>query len=127
MMRLFRHKLFQALLAKEIITTRIVDLLLSWQHPGFSVFRGEPAEPHDRAARERLVRYLLHPAFALDRLHYDPDTATVTCHPAKGSDQDGKSDSPTISSALDWLAAVATHIPDKGQQLLRYYVTDRFM
>jgi hypothetical protein len=121
MMRLFRHKLFQALLAKEIITTRIVDLLLSWQHPGFSVFRGEPVEPHDRAARERLVRYLLHPAFALDRLHYDPDTATVTYHPAKGSDQDAKSDSPTISSALDWLAAVVTHIPDKGQQLLRYY------
>jgi hypothetical protein len=122
MMRLFRHKLFQALLAKELITTTIVDLLLSWQHPGFSVFRGEPVEPDDRAARERLVRYLLHPPFAMERLHYDPATGTVIYHPAKkGSDQDGKSDSPAISSALDWLAAVVTHIPDKGQQLVRYY------
>jgi hypothetical protein len=73
-------------------------------------------------ARERLVRYLLHPPFALDRLHYDSDTGTVIYHPAtKGSEQHGKSDPPAISSALDWLAAVVTHIPDKGQQLLRYY------
>jgi hypothetical protein len=122
MMRPFRHKLFQALLAEEIITTRIVDLLLSWQHPGLSVFRGELVEPDDRGTRERLVRYLLHPPFALDRLHYDPDTGTVIYHPAKkGSDQDSKSDSPAISSALDWLAAVVTPIPDKGQQLVRYY------
>jgi hypothetical protein len=78
MMRLFRHKLSQALLPKEIITTSIVDLLLSWQHAGFSVFRGEPVEPCDPAAREQLVRYLLHPAFAMERLHYDPAAGTVT-------------------------------------------------
>jgi hypothetical protein len=33
-----------------MITARIVDLLLSWQHPGFSVFRREPTEPDDWAA-----------------------------------------------------------------------------
>lgn len=88
----------------------------------FSVFRGEPVQPDDRAARERLVRYLLHPPFALDRLHYDSHTGTVSYHPEKkGSDRGSNSDSPTISSALDWLAAVVTHIPNKGQQLVRFY------
>jgi hypothetical protein len=122
LMRLFRHRLFKALLARELITPAMVDLLLSWQHPGFSVFRGEPVQPDDRAARERLVRYLLHPPFALDRLHYDSHTGTVTYHPEKkGSDRGSNSDSPAISSALDWLAAVVTHIPNKGQQLVRFY------
>ena len=76
----------------------------------------------DPAARERLVRYLLHPAFAMERLHYDPAAGTVTYNPAKQArDRHGRPDSPAVSSALDWLAAIVTHIPDKGQQLLRYY------
>jgi hypothetical protein len=83
MMHLFRHSVFQALLAEEKINPGIVDLLLSWQQPGFSVFRGEPVEPNDTAPRERLVRYLLHPAFATEMLHYDSTTATVTYNPAK--------------------------------------------
>ena len=120
MMHFFRHNLFQALLASEVITPRIVDLLLSWQHPGFSPFRGNPVEADDRTATERLVRYLLHPPFAMERLHYDPAAGTVACHSAKKApDEQGRSDSTTISSALDWLAAIATHIPDKEQQLLR--------
>jgi hypothetical protein len=28
---------------------------------------------------------------------------------------------------LDFLAALCTHVPDSGQQLVRYYVTGRFM
>ena len=122
MMRLFRHRLFQTLLAKEIITTSIVDLLLSWQHPGFSVFRGEPVQPRAPAARERLLRYLLHPAFAMERLHYDPAAGTITYNPAtQACHRHGQPDSPALSPALDWLAAIVTHIPNKGQQLLRYY------
>jgi len=122
MMRLFRHKLLRRLLAEEQITQAMVDLLLSWKHPGFSVFRGEPIEPHDTSARERLLSYCMHPPFALSRLRYDPDSATVCYHAGKtGADPKETSDPVTVRSALDWLAAVVTHIPDKGQQLLRYY------
>jgi hypothetical protein len=60
----------------------IVDLLLTWQHAGFSIFRGEPAEPRDPAPRERLVSYLLHPAFGMERLHYDAAAGTITYNPA---------------------------------------------
>jgi hypothetical protein len=52
----------------------------------------------------------------MERLRYDPAAGTVACHTAKKApDEDGRFDSPTVSSALDWLAALVTHIPDKGQ------------
>jgi len=71
-MLLFRHKLLKTLLAKEKITQRLVDILLSWRHPGFSVFQGDSVSPEDHEARERLARYCVHPHMALDRLRYDP-------------------------------------------------------
>jgi hypothetical protein len=63
LMRAFRHKLLKTLLAQEIITPQMVGLLLSWRHPGFSVYRGEPVQADDTAARERLARYILHAPF----------------------------------------------------------------
>ena len=57
-MLLFRHKLLKTLLAKEKISQRLVDILLSWRHPGFSVFQGDSVSPDDLEARERLARIL---------------------------------------------------------------------
>jgi hypothetical protein len=56
-MLLFRRKLLKTLLAKEKISQRLVDILLSWRHPGFSVFQGDSVSPDDLEARERLARY----------------------------------------------------------------------
>ncbi len=55
LMRAFCHRLLKALLAREIITEQMVELLLSWRHPGFSVYRDQPVQPEDIAARERLA------------------------------------------------------------------------
>ena len=120
-MLLFRHKLLKRLLAEEKITQRLVDILLSWRHPGFSVFQGEPVPPDDHEARERLARYCVHPPIALDRLHYDRQTHRVTYDPKNhdGSARPASTASPPCS-ALDFLAALCTHIPDAGQQLIRY-------
>lgn len=56
-MLLFRHKLLKTLLAKDKISQKLVDILLSWRHPGFSVFQGDSVSPDDHEARERLARY----------------------------------------------------------------------
>ena len=121
-MLLFRHKLLKTLLAEEKITQRLVDILLSWRYPGFSVFQGEPVSPDDHEARERLARYCVHPPIALDRLHYDRQTRQVTYDP-KNHDRSPGPDAPAAATcpALDFLAALCTHIPDAGQQLIRYY------
>ena len=39
-MLLFRDKLLRTLLAKERITRRLIDILFSWRHTGFSVYQG---------------------------------------------------------------------------------------
>ena len=69
-MLMFRHKLLKALLAKDKISQKLVDILLSWRHPGFSVFQGDSVSSDDHEARERLAGYCVHPSIALDRLHY---------------------------------------------------------
>ena len=99
-MLLFRHKLLKTLLAEEKITQRLVDILLSWRHPGFSVFQGEPVAPGDHEARERLARYCVHPPIALHRLHYDRQTHRVTYDPKNhdGSANPDPAAPPWISS-----------------------------
>ena len=59
---------------------------------------------------------------ALDRLGYDPQNHQVTYQPKNHGRSVGP-DSPTATtgSALDFLAALCTHIPDAGHQLVRYY------
>jgi hypothetical protein len=121
-MLLFRHKLLKSLLAEQKISHRLIDILLSWRHPGFSVFQGEPVAPQDHDTRQRLARYCVHAPIALDRLHYDRRSRQVVYD---GKDHKGSPRSDAAGSevcaALDFLAALCTHIPDAGQQLIRYY------
>jgi hypothetical protein len=109
------------LLAQDKITPRLVEVLLSWRHPGFSVYQGEPIAPDDHETRQRLARYMVHPPVALDRLRYHPETAQVAYY-ARNHDRSGASDASAahMVPALDFLAALCTHIPDAGQQWVRY-------
>jgi hypothetical protein len=56
---------------KEKIGNRVLAILLSWRHPGFPVFQGEPVAPEDHEARQRPFRYMAHPPVALYRLYHD--------------------------------------------------------
>jgi hypothetical protein len=121
-MLLFRHRLLRSLLAQEKISDRLVEILLSWRHPGFSVFQGDSVSCDDHEVRERLARYMAHPPVGLYRLHYDPRTRGVTYASKNHDGCAGQDFSGTIAyPALDFLAALCTHIPDAGQQLIRYY------
>jgi len=59
LMRAFCHRLLKALLAREIITEQMVELLLSWRHPGFST---RPTRRY-RSTRAPGSRYVLHAPF----------------------------------------------------------------
>jgi hypothetical protein len=53
---------------------------------------------------------------------YDRSARTVAC--ASKKNNGNLKNTPggvTVSPALDWLAALVTHIPDKGHQLVRFY------
>jgi hypothetical protein len=120
LVELFRHKLVKALLAREKISPRLVEIMENWVHPGFSVFQGEAIAPDDHQARQRLAGYMVHPPISLQRLRYRPESGQVIYY-GRQRGPCGDASPARIFSALDFLAALCTHIPDSGQQLVRYY------
>jgi hypothetical protein len=118
-MQLFRHKLVHALLAREKISPRLVEIMQNWVHPGFSVFPGERIDPDHHEARRRLAGYMVHPPISLQRLRYRPETGQVI-YDGRQRGPCGDASPARIFPALDFLAALCAHIPDTGQQLIRY-------
>jgi hypothetical protein len=52
---------------------------------------------------------------------YDRSARTVACESKKyNGNWQNTPGGITVSPALDWLADLVTHLPDKGQQLLRF-------
>jgi hypothetical protein len=59
LMELFRHKLVKALLGREKISPRLVEIMQNWVHPGFSVFQGERIDSDDHQGRRRVAGYMV--------------------------------------------------------------------
>jgi len=59
--RLLRRRLHQA----ERLSVAFMGRLLSWMHPGFSVFAGPPVEPKPIESLESQARYIARPAMAI--------------------------------------------------------------
>ena len=72
----------------------------------------EPTEPTPR--RENLARYIIRASFSQERMTYIPgDESANGVAKVIYDSKDGKT-SKTFD-ALDWLAQVVTHIPNKGE------------
>jgi Putative transposase len=99
---------------KGKITEEVVDLILSWRHSGFNVHCGPRIQPGDQDALENIARYVVRASFSQKRMTYVPDQAKVIYR-----SKDGKSDK--AFDALEWLAAMCSHVPNKGEQMVRYY------
>jgi len=121
LMLLFRHHVLKNLLACGRIGQATLDILDRFHHPGFSAFEGEGVAAADSAARERLASYIIHAPFSLARLHYDRDAGIVTYDPRPCSRANPLPTAAERFSPLDALAALTAHIPEKGQQVVRYY------
>jgi len=111
---IFQHKVFKMLLNKGKIAKEMIAMLSTWRHSGFHVFCGNRISPDDETAMENLVRYIIRASFSQEKMQY--------------LDQEGKvvytsKDSRTSKSfpALEWLAAMCSHIPNRDEQMVRYY------
>jgi len=62
--KLFVHKIFKMLLKKGLISERVVNLISSWAHSGFSVYCGKRINPKDARSREFLARYIIRASFS---------------------------------------------------------------
>jgi hypothetical protein len=116
----FRLEVFKMLKKEEKITDSIIENMLGWHHSGFNVYCGERIWPSNSEGLERLAQYIIRAPISQERMIYIPaaetkDGVARVIYQSK----DGKS-SKTFT-ALDWLAQLVTHIPNKGEQLVRYY------
>jgi len=82
------------------------------------VFCGNRLLPKDNSAMENLARYILRASFSQERMTYLDKEGKVIYYVAK--------DKKTSQSfpALEWLAAKCSHMPNRGEQMVRYYGYD---
>jgi len=112
--KLFRVKLLTMLLRKKKITRDFIRMLDGWRHSGFNVFAGQRIQPREKKSLENLAAYLIRATFSQKRMDYSPDDATVVYRSKDGKEK-------KTYDALDWLAAMASHVPERGKQSIRYY------
>jgi len=116
----FRHEILKLLKKEGMITDFVIDNMMTWRHSGFNVYCGNTIWPNDQDGLEQLARYIIRASFSSERMTYIPEsqsrtgTATVIYE-----SKDGRT-SKTFD-ALDWLAQLTTHIPNRGEQMCRYY------
>ncbi len=111
---IFRHNVFKMLLSKGKITEDLIRMLMSWRHSGFNVFSGPRIQPGDEEAMENLARYIIRASFSQERMTYFSEESKVIYQ-----SKDGKEEK--VFDALEWLAAMCSHVPNKGEQMVRYY------
>ncbi len=63
---------------------------------------------------ENLARYIIRASFSQERMTYLPEESKIT-YRSKDNRQE------KTFQALDWLAAMCSHIPDPREQMVRYY------
>ncbi len=63
---------------------------------------------------ENLSRYIIRASFSQERMTYVSEEAKVV-YKSKDRRQE------KIFHALEWIAAMCSHVPDKGEQMVRYY------
>jgi len=92
----------------------MVRMLSAWKHSGFNVFCGNRISPKDDAAMENLARYIIRASFSQERMRYLEQEGTVV-YTAKDKKTSKR------FPALEWLASMCSHIPNRGEQMVRYY------
>ncbi|MBW2660890.1 MAG: transposase [Deltaproteobacteria bacterium] len=105
---IFRHKVFKMLLSKGKITQDTDHMLMSWRHSGFNVFCGPRIYPQQEEAMENLARYIIRASFSQERMTYMKAQSKVLYE-----SKDGKAEK--VFDALEWMAAMCSHIPNRGE------------
>ena len=113
--KIFRHKVLKMLLSKGRITQDMIRLLDKWRHTGFNVYAEPRILPRYEKSMENLARYIIRASFSQERMTYQREAGQVE-YRAKDNSQT------KVFDAVEWLAAMCSHVPNKGEQMVRYGV-----
>jgi len=116
----FRWEVLKMLKDEGLITDLVIENMLSWYNSGFNIYCGNAITPSDHNGLERLAQYIIRAPISQERMIYIPATEAAdgvarVIYQAK----DGGSSKTFL--AIDWLAHLIIHIPNKGEQMVRYY------
>jgi hypothetical protein len=123
-MEVFRRLLLRRLHQAKRLSENFMHNLLSWVHPGFSVFAGplveHPVYRIESAAFSSLesqARYITRPALAMDALQKLEDgNLALETRP------DPRTGATLLTlDPLEWIHRLTAHIPDPGCHGQRYY------
>ena len=106
--------------AEGKINDAVIENMLNWRHSGFNVYCSNAIGPHNKEGLENVARYIIRASFSQERMTYVPahESSHGTAKVIYES-KDGKTKE--TFDALDWLALLTTHIPNRGEQVVRYY------
>ena len=114
----FRRAVLKMFVKRELMDMDTAQAMLNWPHSGFHAHDGVWAAGDDKEFTVRLARYCARNPVALSRMEYDEQDASVTYHSDKPT---GPTAGSETTDALEFLARLTSHIPEKGQVLQRYY------
>lgn len=89
-------------------------MMMGWRHYGFNVYCVPKIQLGGEGAMENLARYIIRTSFSKERMTYVKEESKVLYR-----SKDGKKEN--MFDALEWLAAMCSHVPNKGEQMVRYY------
>jgi ribosomal protein S27E len=117
---LFRLEVLNMLKREGKITDAVIENMSTWHHSGFHVYCGDVIRPDDEEGLEHLAHYVIRAPISQERMIYiaaseTPGGIAKVIYTGKNSRVREQ------FTALDWLARLVTHIPNKGEQLIRYY------
>jgi hypothetical protein len=115
---MFRRRVIAFLEDQELLPRDRAEMLLSWQHSGFSLHRSRRVGHEEREDLEQIARYILPNPFSTAKMPFEPGAGSVLYRSRMNKKQGGNF---AALSPTDFIAAVTQHIPDKGFQLVRYY------
>lgn len=110
---IFTREVFSLLLRKQLINLTLIQKILRWRHTGFHVHDKVRATSKQEA--ERVGKYMIRPILSLKRLFFDQAQGQVIYQYGKYRSELERMD------YLEFIARVTSHIPDKGQVMIRYY------
>jgi hypothetical protein len=116
----FQMEVLNMLEKEGKITQFIIDNMLNWENTGFNVYCSAPIYHEDNQNIEKLSQYIIHAPISQERMFYIPSDKSN--NNTNKIIYKGKNNG-TIQTfnALDWLAQLVTHLPNKGEQSVRYY------
>ena len=110
-----RRRILKAFVRWEKLTPEAADVVACWdlEKCGFSLFIGSPIGANERERLARLLRYLVRSPVSFKRLRYDERTGKVEMRLKHDQTK-------VFNHAVDFLAALARHVPKARQQTVTY-------